>query len=84
MNFVQALNKAFKDSMKEDPNVVVYGLDVADHKRILGSTVGLVEDFGEKRCFSTPLSEDAMTGVAIGMALKWIKALFIRTFELIF
>jgi acetoin:2,6-dichlorophenolindophenol oxidoreductase subunit beta len=73
MNFVQALNKAFKDSMKEDPNVVVYGLDVADHKRILGSTVGLVEEFGENRCFSTPLSEDAMTGVAIGMALNGLR-----------
>jgi pyruvate/2-oxoglutarate/acetoin dehydrogenase E1 component len=55
--------------MTADENVVVYGLDVTDHKRIFGSTKGL-ESFGGGRFFSTPLSEDAMTGVGIGMAMN--------------
>jgi pyruvate/2-oxoglutarate/acetoin dehydrogenase E1 component len=55
--------------MTADENVVVYGLDVTDHKRIFGSTKGL-ESFGGGRFFSTPLSEEAMTGVGIGMAMN--------------
>ena len=47
----------------------VFGLDVDDHKAIQGSTRGLVEEFGPERVFGTPLSEDAMTGVAIGAAM---------------
>lgn len=59
--------------MEEDEKVFLFGLDVGDHKCTFGSTKGLREFFGEKRVFSTPLSEDAMTGVAIGAALSGLK-----------
>jgi pyruvate dehydrogenase E1 component beta subunit len=41
---------------------------VDDHKAIQGSTAGLLQKYGPDRCFGTPLSEDAMTGIAIGAA----------------
>lgn len=70
LTYREAINEALTQEMERDPNVFVFGLDVADHKRIFGSTVGLVEKFGKERCFGTPLSEDAMTGVALGAAIN--------------
>lgn len=78
MTYCEAINHALFDEMKVDENVFVYGLDVADHKRIFGSTQRLVEEFGERRCFSTPLSEDAMTGVALGAALNGLRPVHVH------
>ena len=64
-----ALREAFEQEMERDPKVFLFGLDVDDHVGIQGSTVGLVDKFGKDRVFGTPLSEDAMTGVAIGAAI---------------
>ncbi len=78
MTFKEALNLALRSEMEEDPGVFVFGLDVADHKGIFGSTDGLVEKFGKRRCFSTPLSEDAMTGVALGAALCGLRPVHVH------
>lgn len=64
--------------MESDPSVFVFGLDVPDHKRIFGSTAGLVERFGPKRCFGTPLAEDAMTGVALGAAISGLRPVHVH------
>lgn len=69
LRYVDAVREALHQAMELDPRVFVMGLDVDDPKRILGSTKGLVEAFGPERIFTTPLSEDAMTGVAIGAAM---------------
>lgn len=69
IRYVDALREALEQEMLRDPKVFVFGLDVDDHKGIQGSTVGLQEKFGKDRVFCTPLSEDAMTGVAIGAAM---------------
>src|SRR4029078_5357562 len=34
---------------------------------------GLTKEFGEERCFDTPLSEDGIVGTAIGMAVHGLK-----------
>jgi acetoin:2,6-dichlorophenolindophenol oxidoreductase subunit beta len=78
ITFKEAVNRALTDEMAADKRVFVFGLDVSDHKRIFGSTVGLVEKFGAKRCFGTPLSEDAMTGVALGAALSGLRPVHIH------
>ncbi len=69
IRYVDAIAEACAQAMEEDERVFVFGLDVDDHKSIQGSTAGLVEKFGPDRCFGTPLSEDAMTGMAIGAAM---------------
>ena len=68
LRYVDALAEAVTQEMERDPRVFVFGLDVTDHKGIQGSTLGLRDRFGPDRVFGTPLSEDAMTGVAIGAA----------------
>ncbi len=64
--------------MGADPSVMLFGLDVDDHKAIIGTTRGLVEKYGRERVFGTPLSEDAMTGVAIGAALSGIRPIHVH------
>lgn len=78
LSYRNALVAAQTDAMEKDPSVFVYGLDVPDFKRIFGSTNGLVEKFGEKRCFGTPLSEDAMTGVALGAAISGLRPIHVH------
>ena len=47
-------------------------------RRSKGSTRGLVDDFGADRVFGTPLSEDAMTGVAIGAAMAGMRPIHVH------
>ena len=77
-SFREALNRAISDEMAADESVFIYGLDVPDHKRIFGSTAGLLEKFGPRRCFATPLSEDAMTGVALGAAMSGLRPIHVH------
>lgn len=78
LSFVDAVREAAELEMARDPNVVVFGLDVDDPKAIQGTTRGLPERFGAERCFGTPLSEDAMTGAAIGMALAGMRPVHVH------
>lgn len=65
----QALNAALRDALTEDPNVVVFGEDVGRLGGVFRVTDGLRRDFGEDRCFDTPLAESGIVGFAIGMAM---------------
>jgi len=65
----EALAEGAVQEMERDPTVFVMGIGVDDFKAFYGTTKTLVERFGPERCFDTPLSEDAMTGFAIGAAM---------------
>lgn len=73
LTYAHALREAFAQAMTKDERVILLGLDVDDHRGIQGSTLGLQAQFGNKRVFNTPLSEDAMTGVAIGAAMAGLR-----------
>jgi acetoin:2,6-dichlorophenolindophenol oxidoreductase subunit beta len=76
--YVDALKEGVEQEMSNDDSVFVFGLDVDDHKAIQGSTRGLLEKFGPERVFTTPLSEDAMTGVAIGAAMAGMRPVHVH------
>jgi len=78
LRYVDALREAVANEMELDPRVFVFGLDVDDHKAIQGSTRDLQERFGKDRVFNTPLSEDAMTGVAIGAAMAGLRPIHVH------
>src|SRR3989441_10000159 len=59
--------------MARDPSVVVFGQGAHDPKITYGTTGGLLARFGSARVFDTPLSEDGMTGAAVGMALAGLR-----------
>lgn len=68
---LQAINAAIADAMEEDGQVLVLGEDVADPEEggVVGVTRGLSSRFGEHRVRSTPISEQAIIGAAIGASL---------------
>ena len=78
LSYVEAIREATAQEMERDEAVVVFGLDVDDPKAIQGTTKGLLEEFGDERVFGTPLSEDAMTGVGIGMALAGLRPIHVH------
>ncbi|MFN0243072.1 MAG: alpha-ketoacid dehydrogenase subunit beta [Planctomycetota bacterium] len=73
LTLVQAVNDALRTAMREDPTVVVFGEDVGPKGGVFLATEGLTKEFGEKRCFDTPLSEDGIVGAAIGMAVNGLR-----------
>jgi len=73
INYPEAIREALEQETASDPSVIIFGQGVDDPKAILGTTKGFVEKFGTHRIFDTPLSEDSMTGVAIGAALSGLR-----------
>jgi acetoin:2,6-dichlorophenolindophenol oxidoreductase subunit beta len=73
LSYGQAINEAVGIAMEEDRNVICFGLGVDDPKAIFGTTGGLAERFGPQRVFDTPISENALTGIAIGASLDGIR-----------
>ena len=70
MTASQAINEATIMAMKKDNSVYVIGEGVNDPKEIFGTTKNLKKKFGKNRVFDTPASENAMTGIGIGMSLN--------------
>jgi pyruvate dehydrogenase E1 component beta subunit len=64
---MDALTRALRDEMADDPRVFVLGEDVRESLRRV--TAGLIDEFGPERVLDTPLSEQAFTGFATGAAL---------------
>ncbi|HJP69628.1 MAG TPA: pyruvate dehydrogenase complex E1 component subunit beta [Sphingomicrobium sp.] len=75
MTIVQALNLALDDAMNADPKVIVLGEDVADQEEggVMGVTKTLSTKYGANRVRSTPISEQAIVGAAIGAAIAGYK-----------
>ncbi|MNF22407.1 Acetoin:2,6-dichlorophenolindophenol oxidoreductase subunit beta [compost metagenome] len=71
LNSIQAINLALDDAMAADENVIVLGEDVGDKEEggIVGVTRGLSGKYGDSRVRSTPISEQAIIGAAIGAAI---------------
>ncbi len=78
LRYVDALAEATAQEMERDEKVFLFGLDVDDHKAIQGSTAGLLEQFGPERVFGTPLSEDSMTGFAVGAAMAGYRPIHVH------
>jgi len=78
LSYTEAVRECTDQAMEQDPSVIVLGLGVDDPKAILGTTKGLVQKHGTERVFDTPLSEDAMTGVAIGMSLAGLRPIHVH------
>jgi len=71
MNTIQAVNLALDEAMGLDPNVILLGEDIADGQEggIVGVTKGLSSKYGSSRVRSTPISEQAIIGAAIGASI---------------
>ncbi len=73
ISYSKALLEAQDYLLKTYKEVYVMGLGVPDPKGIFGTTLGLQEKYGSERVFDIPLSENAMTGVALGSAISGMR-----------
>jgi acetoin:2,6-dichlorophenolindophenol oxidoreductase subunit beta len=70
--YVKAINGALAAAMRADDRVLVLGEDVAEGGPYT-ATAGLAAEFGTERVRNTPISEAAITGVAIGAAQSGLR-----------
>lgn len=78
ITYCDAIREAITQEMERDPNVIIYGIGVPDHKAIFGSTLGLQEKFGKDRVFDTPIAEDSMTGFGLGAAINGLRPIHVH------
>ena len=73
ITLVEAVNLALARAMADDPDVVVLGEDVGRDGGVFRATLGLLDKFGPERVMDTPLAENLIAGMAIGMAAEGLK-----------
>ncbi len=73
IKFNQAILEGTSQLLESDPSVYLMGLGVPDPKGTFGTTIGLQEKFGSNRVMDMPTSENTMTGVAIGCAIRGMR-----------
>ncbi len=84
LNTGAAINEAIAIAMRSDPNVILMGEDVAgggDRSKegteemggVLGTTRGLVGEFGMNRVRDTPIAEMGLIGTAVGAAATGLR-----------
>jgi pyruvate dehydrogenase E1 component beta subunit len=74
LTYRQALVEAVREEMNRDPEVLLMGQDVGIRGGTGGSTKGLWQDFADTgRIIDTPISEMAVVGSAVGLAMKGMR-----------
>lgn len=73
ISYVQAINETLHQMIESDGRVFLIGQGVTSPWYVGSTTVGLAERFGPKRIIDTPVSENSMTGVAVGAALAGMR-----------
>jgi pyruvate/2-oxoglutarate/acetoin dehydrogenase E1 component len=73
ITYLEAIREAMQQSMRLDPDVYLIGEDVAEYGGAFGASVGMLEEFGKERIRNSPISEDALVGVAAGSAVTGMR-----------
>lgn len=69
----KAIAQALAEEMERDPNVLVWGEEVAAAGGTYGATSGLLDRFGPERVRDTPISESVIVGAAVGAAMNGLR-----------
>jgi pyruvate/2-oxoglutarate/acetoin dehydrogenase E1 component len=79
LTHAEAIHEALDQALEQDPRVYVMGQGVDDPGGIFGTTLNLHQKYGSSRVFDTPLSENALMGMAIGSALAGLRPVYFHT-----
>ena len=73
LTYVKAFNEGMHQIMASDPDVFLCGEDVAGYGGVFHTFDGLLNAFGERRVFDTPISEQAIIGLGTGAAARGLR-----------
>ncbi|MBS0289997.1 MAG: alpha-ketoacid dehydrogenase subunit beta [Proteobacteria bacterium] len=73
ITLIEAITQALAFELLQDQDVVVFGEDVGANGGVFRATEGLQKRFGKDRVRDTPLAENMIIGLAVGMAAQGLK-----------
>ncbi len=73
ITYRDAVSEGLAREMRRDPAVVCLGEDIGAAGGVFKTTVGLLAEFGPKRVRDTPISEQAIVGMAMGAAMTGMR-----------
>lgn len=74
----QAIREATDQCLSASADVAVFGIGVSDPKGVFGTTLDLHKKHGLERVFDGPVSENALTGMAIGASLFGVRPILVH------
>lgn len=77
ISYCQAINETLHQLFDSDDRALLIGQGVTSPWYVGSTTTGLVDRFGPERVIDTPVSENGMTGVAIGAALAGMRPILV-------
>jgi pyruvate/2-oxoglutarate/acetoin dehydrogenase E1 component len=78
LTYSLAINEALHQMMDSDPSVFLIGQGVKSPWYVGNTAKGLLEKFGPERVIDTPVSENAITGTAVGAALVGMRPVVVH------
>ncbi len=78
LSYSLAINEALMQSMDSDPSVLLIGQGVKSPWYVGSTARGLLERFGPERVIDTPVSENGVTGAAVGAAIAGMKPVVVH------
>jgi pyruvate/2-oxoglutarate/acetoin dehydrogenase E1 component len=73
LTYADALREALREEMLRDPKVILLGEEIGVFNGVYKVTRGLLDEFGPDRVRDTPISEAAIAGAAVGLALAGLR-----------
>ena len=73
LTYRQAVAAGIAQEMERDPTVYLFGEDIAAAGGVFKTTEGVLDRFGTDRVKDMPISEEAITGVAMGAAMTGLR-----------
>lgn len=80
MTFRDTIILAMSEEMRLNKDVFLMGEDVGIFGGDFGTSVGMLEEFGEERIRDCPISEEAIVGAATGAAITGLRPIVDMTF----
>jgi len=73
ISYREAVAKGLAAELRRDPAVVCLGEDIGAAGGVFKTTAGLFDEFGASRIWDTPISEQAILGMAMGAAMTGMR-----------
>jgi len=78
IRYAEAINEALHQAMEADPSVFLIGQGVKSPWYVGSTANGLLDRFGPQRVIDTPVSENVITGAAVGAAIAGMRPVVVH------